>query len=48
MFGVGPKTVSQWARDGKLPAITTPGGIRRFREADVQALLAASQEKHGN
>lgn len=36
---VDPKTVSRWARKGKIPSTRTPGGHRRFRRSDVQALM---------
>lgn len=39
LFRVSVKTVTGWARDGKLACIRTLGGHRRFREAEVQALL---------
>ncbi len=42
LFRVDPKTVTRWAAAGRLSSIRTPGGHRRFREAEVQALL------HGN
>lgn len=39
-FRVDPKTVTRWAQQGRLvEAFRTPGGHRRFREADIQALL---------
>jgi excisionase family DNA binding protein len=38
-FGVTTATLARWARTGKLPAIRTPGGQRRYREADITALL---------
>jgi len=38
-FGVDPKTVTRWAKAGKLPCIRTPGGHRRYRREDVEALL---------
>jgi excisionase family DNA binding protein len=41
LFHVNPKTVSRWARDGKLASFKTAGGHRRFKEADVKALLEA-------
>jgi len=41
MFRVDPKTVTRWARAGKLSSIRTLGGHRRYREAEVRALLAA-------
>ncbi len=44
MFRVDPKTVSRWAKDGKLSSIRTPGNQRRFREAEVRALLRGDGE----
>lgn len=32
---VSPITVRQWAQKGELTAMTTPGGHRRFRRADL-------------
>jgi excisionase family DNA binding protein len=37
---VDPKTVTRWAIAGKLPAIRTPGGHRRYRRSDVLAIMA--------
>jgi excisionase family DNA binding protein len=39
LFRVDPKTVSRWATQGRLPTIWTPAGHRRFRTADIRALL---------
>ncbi|MPZ97480.1 MAG: BldC family transcriptional regulator [Propionibacteriales bacterium] len=39
MFRVDPKTVTRWATAGRLNSIRTLGGHRRYREAEVQALL---------
>jgi excisionase family DNA binding protein len=39
MFRVDPKTVTRWARAGKLTSIRTLGGHRRYREREVRALL---------
>jgi excisionase family DNA binding protein len=39
MFRVDPKTVTRWARAGKLSAIRTLGGHRRYRESEVRQLL---------
>ena len=39
LFGVDPKTVTRWAKAGKLTAIRTLGGHRRYRQSEVQALL---------
>jgi excisionase family DNA binding protein len=44
MFRVDPKTVTRWAKKGKLTSLRTLGGHRRFRESEVRALLQASRE----
>jgi excisionase family DNA binding protein len=36
---VDPKTVTRWCRDGRLPAVRTPGGHWRFPIAVVLAFL---------
>ncbi|GAA5172440.1 MULTISPECIES: BldC family transcriptional regulator [Amycolatopsis] len=40
LFRVDPKTVTRWATAGRIGSIRTPGGHRRFRESEVNALLA--------
>ncbi len=40
MFRVDPKTVTRWAKAGKLSSIRTLGGHRRYRETEVRRLLA--------
>ena len=40
LFRVDPKTVTRWAKAGKLTSIRTLGGHRRYRESEVRALLA--------
>lgn len=39
MLRVDSKTVTRWARAGKLPCVLTPGGTRRYRRADIDAIL---------
>ena len=39
LFRVDPKTVSRWAATGKLSAVRTLGGHRRFRADEVYGLL---------
>lgn len=39
MFRVDPKTVTRWAKVGKLDSIRTLGGHRRYKESQVLALL---------
>jgi excisionase family DNA binding protein len=40
MFRVNPKTVTRWARSGKISAIRTLGGHRRFRASEITDALA--------
>ena len=40
LFSVDRTTVADWADKGKLSEIRTLGGHRRYREAEVRALLA--------
>lgn len=42
LFGVDPKTVTRWARAGRLTAIRTLGGHRRYLGAEVHALITPS------
>ncbi len=39
MFRVNPKTVTRWARAGKISAIRTLGGHRRFRASEIKKYL---------
>lgn len=41
LFRVDPKTVTRWAKSGKLSSIRTLGGHRRYRAAEVRELLGA-------
>ncbi len=42
MFQVDPRTVWTWTKQGKLTAIRTPSRRVRYRQAEVQALYAAT------
>jgi excisionase family DNA binding protein len=42
MFRVDPKTVTRWAKAGKLSSIRTLGGHRRYRESEIRGLLQES------
>lgn len=44
LFRVDPKTVTRWARAGKLNSLRTLGGHRRYRESEVRALLGVTDE----
>ncbi len=39
LFRVDPKTVTRWAKAGKLTSIKTLGGHRRYKESEVKSLL---------
>lgn len=39
LFGVTPRTVVRWADAGKLHALRTLGGHRRYRASEVHAAL---------
>jgi putative resolvase len=41
LLGVSVKTVRRWADAGHLAAVRTPTNQRRFRRADVEALLTS-------
>jgi len=40
IVGVHRDTITRWADEGRLPCWKTPGGQRRFRRSDVEALLS--------
>ena len=42
MFRVNPKTVGRWARTGRLKAVMTLGGHRRYRLSEVRAVAKAN------
>ena len=48
LFRVDPKTVTRWADAGKLTAVRTLGGHRRYRQDEVQNLLVASSISTAN
>ena len=41
MLGVTDQTLRRWVDLGHLAAVRTPGGHRRYRRSDVEALTAA-------
>ena len=44
MFRVNPKTVTRWARAGRISAVRTLGGHRRFNEAEIRRFLEEAQD----
>lgn len=47
MFRVNPKTVTRWARAGKISAIRTLGGHRRFRASEIRKYLEQVESEQG-
>ena len=45
MFRVDPKTVTRWAKAGKLSSIRTLGGHRRYRESEIRSLIEGSNSR---
>ena len=44
LFRVDPKTVTRWADAGKISAVRTLGGHRRYQRDQVVALLNANTD----
>ena len=42
---VSPKTVSRWAKEGRLPFLKTLGGHRRYPEAQIRELANQLREQ---
>lgn len=43
LFRVDPKTVTRWAKAGKLSSIRTLGGHRRYRAEEVKKFLEGAK-----
>ncbi len=43
MFRVSPKTVTRWSRAGKIRAVRTLGGHRRFYRAEIERAIEAGE-----
>jgi excisionase family DNA binding protein len=44
LLRVDPKTVTRWARAGRLSSLRTPGGHRRYLKSEVLAFLNPQRE----
>lgn len=44
LAGVDPKTITRWAKAGKLPHVMTLGGHRRYRESVVRQALGLDEK----
>jgi excisionase family DNA binding protein len=45
LLHVSPKTVSRWAKEGRLPFLKTLGGHRRYPEAEIRDLAEGLREE---
>jgi excisionase family DNA binding protein len=45
LLHVSPKTVSRWAKEGKLPFLKTLGGHRRYPQAEIRNLATELREE---
>jgi excisionase family DNA binding protein len=45
LFRVDAKTVTRWAREGKIPFLRTLGGHRRYRESEIRALIHGTTQE---
>jgi excisionase family DNA binding protein len=45
LLHVSPKTVSRWAKEGRLPFMKTLGGHRRYPEAKIRELVEELREE---
>ncbi|MBI4241753.1 MAG: helix-turn-helix domain-containing protein [Candidatus Rokubacteria bacterium] len=39
LFEVSPATIARWAREGRLPHVSTLGGHRRYRAEEILAIV---------
>lgn len=42
LFRVDTRTVTRWAKEGKISSFRTPGGHRRYSSKEIYALRAAN------
>ncbi|RLE82145.1 MAG: hypothetical protein DRJ52_02670 [Thermoprotei archaeon] len=45
IFSVHPMTVKKWIKEGKIRAITTPGGRYRIPESEIRRLMGETPTK---
>lgn len=48
LFRVDVKTVARWAAAGRINAIRTPGGHRRYRYSEVVRFLKTDEGSNGD
>jgi excisionase family DNA binding protein len=42
MLGVDPKTLTRWANKNMIPSFRLPGGHRRYKLKDIEAIRNAA------
>ena len=47
MLGVSDASLRQWTDEGKINAFITPGGHRRYAEAELRDFIGAKRRVHG-
>lgn len=48
LFQVSERTVSEWARRGRVPSVRTPGGHRRYPAEQIRHLFVQGRNGNGN
>jgi excisionase family DNA binding protein len=48
LFQVSSRTVSEWARRGRVPCMRTPGGQWRYPAEPIRKLLNRPEERFAN
>lgn len=43
LFEVSERTVSEWAKTGRIPSVRTPGGHRRYPADSIRVLLEGTR-----
>lgn len=47
LFEVSERTVSEWAKTGRIPSVRTPGGHRRYPAEGIRVLIEAGRRASG-
>jgi excisionase family DNA binding protein len=43
LFRVDQSTIRRWIDEGRIASITLPGGRKRYRRSDIEAILAGDK-----
>lgn len=47
-LNVRPRTVRDWQAQGRIDAVRTPGGHRRYRRGDIHALMQERADRRSS